>query len=225
MAVAPLNKFRTIAVPVAPGVSTVYSTPTGVSAIILFASVANVGIGTTYPTITFTHQRKSLASRTLGNVRNTRVIKEAEIPPNDTLIVIDGRLVLERTALIEDSVVISGIQSGIVDVDALEYDHNSGLTTITTDQQHSFSVGDEITMSNLVFTCSGGNYGITTTIFPDPQRSFIVSAINVDNDPKKFETNVGIVNDIPHTYVQNTGGKVGPLQMELVMSILENSTS
>jgi|TARA_B100001540_G_C15795265_1_gene637352 hypothetical protein len=223
MAVAPLNKFRTIAVPVAPGVSTVYSTPTGVSAIILFASVSNVGIGTTYPNVTFTHQRKSLATRTLGNTRNTRVIKEAEVPPNDSLIIIDGRLVLERTALIEDSVVISGIQSGIVDVDALIYDHNSGLTTITTVQQHSFSVGDEIAMSNLVFSCSGGSYGFTTTIFPDPQRSFTVSAINVDSNTKKFETNVGIVNEIAHTYV--SGGQVGPLQMELVMSILENSTS
>ena len=58
MAVAPLNKFRTIAVPVAPGVSTVYSTPTGVSAIILFASVSNVGIGTTYPNVTLLIKEK-----------------------------------------------------------------------------------------------------------------------------------------------------------------------
>ena len=33
MAVAPLNKFLTIAVPVAPGEQTVYTTPTGVSSI------------------------------------------------------------------------------------------------------------------------------------------------------------------------------------------------
>ena len=64
MAVAPLNKFITIAVPVAPGEQTVYTAPTGVSSIILYASVANVGIGNTYPTVTFTHRRTSTASKT-----------------------------------------------------------------------------------------------------------------------------------------------------------------
>lgn len=222
MAVAPLNKFRTIAVPVAPGVSTVYTAPTGTSAIILFATVANVGIGTTYPKVTFTHQRKSLATRTSGNIRNHRIIKEAEIPPNDSLVVVEGRLVLERTALVQDSISISGIQSGIVDITNVVYDNNTGLTTITA-PNHSFSVGDEITMSGIAFTCSSGNYGLTTTIYPNPQRGFTVDAVNVGGDADIFETNTGIVVGIAHTYV--SGGQVGPLQMELVMSILENSTS
>ena len=43
MAIAPLNKFITIAVPIAPGEQIVYTAPTGVSSIILYASVANVG--------------------------------------------------------------------------------------------------------------------------------------------------------------------------------------
>lgn len=218
MAVAPLNKFRTIAVPVAPGVSTVYTAPTGTSAIVLFATVANVGIGTTYPKVTFTHQRKSLATRTSGNIRNHRIIKEAEIPPNDSLVVVEGRLVLERTALVQDSITISGIQSGIVDITNVVYDNNTGLTTVTA-PGHSFSVGDEVTMSGIAFTCSSGNYGLTTTIYPKPQRGFTVDAV-AGND---FETNTGIVVGIAHTYV--SGGQVGPLQMELVMSILENSTS
>ena len=38
MAVAPLNKFITIAVPVAPGEQTVYTAPTGVSSIVPYAS-------------------------------------------------------------------------------------------------------------------------------------------------------------------------------------------
>jgi|TARA_E500000178_G_scaffold270571_1_gene268459 hypothetical protein len=218
MAIAPLNKFRTIAVPVAPGVSTVYTAPTGTSAIVLFATVANVGIGTTYPKVTFTHQRKSLATRTKGNTRNHRVIKEAEIPPNDSLVVVEGRLVLERTALVEDSIVVSGIQSGIVDITNVEYTESTGLTTITA-PGHSFSVGDEITMSGIAFTCSPGSYGLTTTIYPKPQRGFTVDAVSGDD----FETNTGIVVGIAHTY--DSGGQVGPLQMELVMSILENSTS
>ena len=41
MAVAPLNKFLTIAVPVAPGEQTIYTAPVGTSAIVLYAQVAN----------------------------------------------------------------------------------------------------------------------------------------------------------------------------------------
>ena len=36
---------------------------------------------------------------------------------------------------------------------------------------HNFSVDDPITLAGIAFTCSGT--GITTTIFPDPQQSYI----------------------------------------------------
>ena len=224
MAVAPLNKFITIAVPVAPGEQTVYTAPTGVSSIVLYASVANVGVNT-YPTVTFTHRRKSTASRTSGNTRNIRVIKEAEIPPNDSLVIIDGRLVLERSALIQDSVIIEGTQSGIVAVSTAQYDNTTGITTITTSTPHGFNVNDEVTMSGLAFTCGSGYVGgLTTSIFPSPQQSFIVDSIDGSvGTSLTFTTNSGVVAGIAHTYV--SGGQVAPLQMELVMSILENSTT
>ena len=223
MAVAPLNKFITIAVPVAPGEQTVYSPPTGVSAIVLYAQVSNVGVNT-YPTVTFTHRRKSTSQRTFGNTRNNRVIKDAEIPPNDAIVIIDGRLVLERTAVITDSIVIEGTQSGIVSVTNCLYDNTTGITTVTTISAHNFNVGDEVTMSGLAFTCAAGNYGITTTIFPSPQQSFTVdSIIGSVGTSKTFVTNSGVVAGIAHTYV--SGGLVGPLQMELICSILENSVS
>ena len=225
MAVAPLNKFITIAVPVAPGEQTVYTAPTGVSSIVLYASVANVGIGNTYPTVTLTHRRKSTASKTSGNTRNIRVIKEAEIPPNDSLVIIDGRLVLERSALIQDSVIIEGTQSGIVAVSTAQYDNNTGITTITTSTPHGFNVNDEVTMSGLAFTCGSGYLGgLTTSIFPAPQQSFIVDSIDGPvGTSLTFTTNSGVVAGIAHTYV--SGGQVAPLQMELIMSILENSTT
>jgi len=216
MAVAPVNKFITIAVPVAPGEQVVYSTPTGVSSIILYAQVTNVGIGETYPTVTFTHRRKTNKT---GNIRNIRITKNTEVPPEDSLIVIDGRLVLERTALISDSIVIEGTQSGIVSVYGCNYDNITGLTTVTTYGPHNFSIGDEITMSGLAFTCSS-NSGFTTTIFPSPQVSFTIENVGVGGTI--FETYGGVVAGIAHTYV--SGGLVGPLQMELVCSILENST-
>ena len=223
MAVAPLNKFITIAVPVAPGEQTVYTAPTGVSSIVLYASVANVGVNT-YPTVTLTHRRKSTASKTSGNTRNIRVIKDAEIPPNDSLVIIDGRLVLERSALIQDSVIIEGTQSGIVAVSAAQYDNNTGITTITTSTPHGFNVNDEVTMSGLAFTCGSYTGGLTTSIFPSPQQSFIVDSIDGPvGTSLTFTTNSGVVAGIAHTYV--SGGQVAPLQMELIMSILENSTT
>jgi hypothetical protein len=218
MAIAPVNKFITIAVPVAPGEQTIYSTPTGVSSIILYAQVSNVGVNT-YPSVTFTHRRKTNKT---GNIRNIRVVKESEVPPNDSLIIIDGRLVLERTALISDSVVIQGTQSGIVTVTDCKYDNITGITTVTTLTAHNFIVNDQVTMSGLAFTCSSST-GITTTIFPSPQQSFTVSSI-VGNAgvSKTFVTNSGSIAGIAHTYV--SGGLVAPLQMEFICSILENST-
>jgi hypothetical protein len=222
MAVAPLNKFLTIAVPVAPGEQTVYTAPVGVSAILLYAQVSNVGVNT-YPTVTFTHRRRSVASKTAGNTRNNRLIKDAEVPPNDALVIIDGRLVLERTALISDSIVIQGKQAGIVTITDCKYDNVTGVTTVTTIVPHNFNIGDEVTMSGLEFTCPPGS-GLTTSIFPAPQQSFTIESI-VDNvgTSKTFVTNSGVVAGIAHTYV--SGGLVGPLQLEFICSILENSTT
>ncbi len=222
MAVAPLNKFLTIAVPVAPGEQTVYTTPVGVSAILLYAQVANVGVNT-YPTVSLTHRRKSTSARTSGNTRDIRVVKDVEIPPNDAVVIVDGRLVLERNAVINDSIVIKGTQSGIVTVTNCVYDNASGITTVTTLTPHNFNANDEVTMSGLAFTCSG-SFGLTTSIFPSPQQSFVVdSIIGSVGTSKTFVTNSGVVVGIAHTYV--SGGQVGPLHMEFICSILENSTT
>ena len=223
MAIAPLNKFITKAVPIAPGEQIVYEAPTGVSSIILYASVANVGVNT-YPTFTFTHRRKSTASKTSGNTRDTRVIKNAEVPPQDSLVVIDGRLVLERSALLRDSIIIQGVQSGVVDINFVDYDHTTGITTVQTSTPHGFEVDDEVTMSGIAFSCASYTGGLTTSIFPEPQRSFVVDSITGPvGTSLTFTTNAGVVSGIGHTYV--SGGKAAPLQMELIMSILENSTT
>ena len=200
MAVAPLNKFITIAVPVSPGEQTVYTAPPGVSSIILYASVSNVGVNT-YPSMTFTHRRESQASKTKGNTRNIRVIKNGEIPPNDALVVIDGRLVLQRDARIKDSIVINGTQSGITTITNVGYSSITGIATVTTINAHGFNVSDEVTLSNIVFNCGDYSSSITTSIFPEPQRGFTVDSIigNVGTS-KTFTIDAGIVN-IPHTYV------------------------
>lgn len=225
MAVAPLNTYLTIAVPVAPGEQTVYTVPTGQSSILLYAQVANVGVNT-YPTVTLTHRRVSSSQRTVGNTRNTRIVKNVEVPPNDVAILIDGRLVLEKSAIITDSIVLSGIQSGIVSISTCTYDNATGVTTVTTVTPHNFVAGDEVTMSGLAFTCSSQYAGLTTTIFPSPQKSFVIDYI-IEGESvgtsKTFVTNSGKTIGIAHTYV--SGGQVGPLQMEFICSILETNVS
>jgi hypothetical protein len=106
MAIAPVNKFITVAVPVAPGEQKIYEVPTGVSSILLYAQVSNVGVGT-YPTTTLIHRRES---RSTGNTRDIRVIKDIEIPPNDAAILVDGRLILEKTSKTLDRLYLTGTQ-------------------------------------------------------------------------------------------------------------------
>ena len=216
MAVAPLNKFINISVPVAPGEQVVYTTPTGVASIVLFAQVANVTKNSTFSDVTCKQRRTTR----LGNTRDIRLVKDAEVYPNDTLVLVEGRLVLEKTALVSDSLVIvsESTNAGIVSIQNCTYNEVTGDTTITTSSPHGFSLGDEITMSGLEFTCPPGS-GITTSIFPSPQIPFTVTQVN---SATEFETNAGVGAGIQHTHVANTG-LVAPLELEFTCSILENS--
>jgi len=193
MAIAPVNKFISIMVPVAPGEQKVYEVPTGASALVLYAQVANVGVGT-FPTVTLTQRRES---RSTTLTRDIRVIKDIEIPPNDAAILIDGRMVLEKTPLVVDRLLIQGTQSGVNTITDVQYCEPLGIVTVTTIDGHGFSSGDQITMGGIAFTCANNNSGITTTIFPDPQASYIVDVVA---DSKIFTTNVGSANGITHFY-------------------------
>ena len=145
MAIAPVNKFISIAVPVAPGQNKLYEVPTGTSALVLYAQVANVGVNT-YPTVTFTQRRQT---RSTGNTRDIRIIQDVEIPPNDAVILIDGRMVLEKTPLVIDSLYITGTQTGVTTINDAVYDEPNGTVTVTTAGVHGFSVNSEITLAGI----------------------------------------------------------------------------
>ena len=194
MAIAPVNKFISVMVPVAPGLQKLYEVPTGTSALVLYSQVANVGAATTYPTVTFFQRRES---RSTGLTRDIRVIKDVEIPPNDGVILVDGRMVLEKTPLIVDRIYVQGTQSGLSTITDVDYCEPLGIATITTIGNHGFSANDQITLGGIVFECTNNNSGITTTIFPDPQASYTVDVVN---DSKQFTTIVGSSNGIIHTY-------------------------
>ena len=93
-----------------------------------------------------------------------------------------------------------------VNVTNFVYDNNTGLSTITLSGAHGLTTSQipDVVLSGIEFTCPGGS-GITTTIFPDTNRTqFKVLSINSSTE---IEVNVGI-STIAHTY--DSGGIVKP---------------
>ena len=144
MAIAPVNKFISLAVPVAPGMQELYEVPTGTSALLLYAQVAHVGAGNTYPTVTFIQRRES---RSTGNTRDIKVIEDVEIPPNDAVIIVDGRMVLEKTPLVLDKIFIKGTQQNVGIITNVAYHEPSGIATVTTAAAHKLTTGQMITVT------------------------------------------------------------------------------
>ena len=196
MAIAPVNKFISVAVPVTPGEQLLYEVPTGTSAILLYAQVANVGINT-YPTVTFLQRR---VQRSTENTRDIRVLKDVEIPPNDAVVLVDGRMVLEKTPLVLDQIYITGTQENVGIITGVTYDEPTGIATVMCKNKHNFSADDPITMGGIYFTCTGST-GITTNIFPDPQQSYnVVSIVDNVGTSKTFTAHVGTSKGYTHVY-------------------------
>ena len=149
MAIAPVNKFVSIAVPISPGLQKLYEVPTGTSALLLYTQVSNVAVGVTFPKVTFIQRRES---RSTGNTRDVRVIKEVEIPPNDAVILVDGRLVLEKTPKVVDRIFVEGKQQNVGIITGVLYDEPTGIATVFTKEAHGFGANDPITLAGIAFT-------------------------------------------------------------------------
>jgi len=108
MAQQPLNTYKTVTGIVSTTDTEVYKTKTGYTSIVLYAQVANTGVGV--GTVTFYHQRETRSQSGISTTK-TELIKNAPIPQNDTIVLLEGRLVLERTALKTDSIRMVGISS------------------------------------------------------------------------------------------------------------------
>jgi hypothetical protein len=85
MATLPLNTFRTKAFELTTIEQPIYTTPTGLTTIVLGAQASNIGNSTA--TITFTLRKNSI---------DYIMLKEFEIPPNDAAEVTTGKLVIEE---------------------------------------------------------------------------------------------------------------------------------
>ncbi|NBV28993.1 hypothetical protein EBS02_08285 [bacterium] len=108
MAQQPLNTYITKAGIVSTSNQEIYKTKTGYTSIVLYAQVANTGTG--IGTVTF-YYRRELRSQAGITTTDTEIIKNAPIPDSDSLILLDGRLVLERTATKTDSIRLVGIST------------------------------------------------------------------------------------------------------------------
>lgn len=109
MAQLPLNQYKTITGIVSTSNVGIYTTKTGYTSVVLYAQVANTGSGV--GTVTFYHERDTRLSNGGISTSTTELICNGIVPPNDALILLDGRLVLERTALKTDRIRMVGISS------------------------------------------------------------------------------------------------------------------
>ena len=109
MAQQPLNTYKTGSGIVSTTENTeIYTTRTGYTSIVLYAQVANTGTG--IGTVTFSHKRTNRSQSGVTTDFN-ELIQGGLVPPNDALVLLEGRLVLERTALKTDAISISGIST------------------------------------------------------------------------------------------------------------------
>lgn len=101
MAQLPLNRFQTETLQLTTSEQTLYTTPTGYTAIVLYAHVANYG--STDSSVTMTHVR---------GATSTEIIKGANVPINDAFVPLSGKLVLETS----DSIKIFASQNNTLKV-------------------------------------------------------------------------------------------------------------
>jgi hypothetical protein len=101
VAAAAVNNFRTVTKVVGLTTDTIYSAPVGFVGVFLLAQCSN--IGSSSQTISFYHNRNVSG---IGVV-TTEVVKNFYIPPNDTVNLLPGKLVLETG----DYISISGSSS------------------------------------------------------------------------------------------------------------------
>ena len=101
MAQLALNKFQTETLELTTSEQTLYTAPTGYTAIVLYAHVTNVGTATA--TFTLKHIRSST---------ETEIIKNGIVPIGDDLIPMSGKLVLETS----DSLKVTGSANNMLKI-------------------------------------------------------------------------------------------------------------
>jgi hypothetical protein len=103
MAGIPLNTFKNINLALNGNNRVLYSTATGLTSIVLMAQATNINVNGDPQEVTFRYYRNTTNTGLLpgaevpGNFAGNAIIiaQSAVIPPNDTLMLLSGKLVLE----------------------------------------------------------------------------------------------------------------------------------
>ena len=104
MAITPLNVFRAVRHDVTTSTVGIYTAPANVASIVLGAYAANVSSG--IATITASHYRST------DGLGETAIVNGIKIPANDTLSMLDGKLILETG----DEIRISAVDNRTVEL-------------------------------------------------------------------------------------------------------------
>ena len=107
MAVIPLNKFKTVTHTLTTGSVGIYTCPAGVSALVIYGNVANVGTSSSVTSFSVYHSRDSV---------DTPIIELGRIPHKDSMSFIDGRLVLETGDILKIKGDFNNTQKCIVSI-------------------------------------------------------------------------------------------------------------
>jgi len=103
MAITPLNVFKAIRHDVTTSTVGIYTAPANVASIVLGAYAANVSGG--IATVTASHYRST------DGLGETAIVNAIKIPTNDSLSMLDGKLILETG----DEFRISAAENGTVE--------------------------------------------------------------------------------------------------------------
>lgn len=90
VAAAAVNNFRTVTSVVGINTANIYEAPVGFVGVFLLAQVSNIDTNTSH-TLSFYHNRNVSGVGTVV----TEIVKNYSLPPNDTLNLLPGKLVLE----------------------------------------------------------------------------------------------------------------------------------
>ena len=98
--------------------------------------------------------------------------------------------------VITDVIGVSTYQNP-VGIETADYNKTTGVIKIETSTNHYLKGGDRVQLVGLHFTCAQAHAGVTTTIFPDHDRSFDI--VNILSN-RELEVQVG-PSTIAHNYV------------------------
>ena len=109
-------------------------------------------------------------------------------------------IIVTEQAVNKDTFAIN-INSTEYNISNFEYDHTTGLTTVTTSSNHNFDVGMGVSLSSIVLSCAFGQ-----KTYPDGDVGYVFDVKSVPA-ANKFTTHVGI-STLAHTYVSGGTAKI-----------------